>query len=213
MPVFSEEGTGFVDQKHLERNLDSLRAARERADIVVFSIHAHQQGRWLEEVSRLAIDNGADIVFAHGPHEVKGIEVYRGRPIFYCLGDFVFQNELVEKFPSEVYEQFGLDDTATPEDAIRVRTADGTRGFPAEREPWEGFLAQVRFVDGKVAEISLVPIDLGFGQSLPRRGRPELANPDLGRRMVLSVAAQSRRYGTAIVYDGERNVGIVRGAG
>ncbi len=48
----------------------------------------------LECVSQFAheaIDAGADLVVGHGSHTVLGIEIYRGRPIFYGLGNFFFQ--------------------------------------------------------------------------------------------------------------------------
>ncbi|MBB4857950.1 poly-gamma-glutamate synthesis protein (capsule biosynthesis protein) [Novosphingobium chloroacetimidivorans] len=44
----------------------------------------------LKDVFRAAIDAGADVVTRTGPHVVNGIEVYRGRPIFYSLGSLVF---------------------------------------------------------------------------------------------------------------------------
>lgn len=42
------------------------------------------------------IDAGAGIVVGHGPHVLRGIEVYKGRPIFYSLANFIVENDLVE---------------------------------------------------------------------------------------------------------------------
>jgi hypothetical protein len=41
------------------------------------------------QVAHAAIDAGADIVYGHGSHVVKGVEVYKGKPIMYCLGNFI----------------------------------------------------------------------------------------------------------------------------
>jgi hypothetical protein len=41
--------------------------------------------RW----ARAIIDAGADAVVGHGPHVLRGIEFYRGRPIVYSLGNFL----------------------------------------------------------------------------------------------------------------------------
>lgn len=41
------------------------------------------------QLAYAAIDAGADIVFGHGSHVVKGVEVYKGKPVLYCLGNFV----------------------------------------------------------------------------------------------------------------------------
>ena len=40
------------------------------------------------QVAQAAIDAGADVVYGHGSHVVKGVEVYKGKPIMYCLGNF-----------------------------------------------------------------------------------------------------------------------------
>jgi poly-gamma-glutamate synthesis protein (capsule biosynthesis protein) len=89
-------------------NLAAISEAASKADIVVLSVHAHRQGDWLTKFAHEAIDRGADIVFVHGPHQVRGIELYRGKPIFYSLGDFVFEAEQVARFPAEAYERLGL---------------------------------------------------------------------------------------------------------
>jgi hypothetical protein len=44
-----------------------------------------------EEIAHAAIDAGADVVVGHGPHQPLAIEIYRGRPIFYGLGNFAFK--------------------------------------------------------------------------------------------------------------------------
>lgn len=49
------------------------------------------------ELGHHAIDAGADLVFGHHPHVMQGIEVYRGRPIFYSLGNFTFARHNPEK--------------------------------------------------------------------------------------------------------------------
>jgi poly-gamma-glutamate synthesis protein (capsule biosynthesis protein) len=41
------------------------------------------------ELAHAAIDAGADIVYGHGSHVVQGVEVYKGKPVLYCLGNFV----------------------------------------------------------------------------------------------------------------------------
>jgi len=67
---------------------------REHADMVVVSLHWGKNYKDVtesqHELGRKAIDLGADIVFGHHPHVAQGIEVYRGKPILYSLGNFVF---------------------------------------------------------------------------------------------------------------------------
>ena len=47
--------------------------------------------RWLESWARQIVDAGADIVAMHGPPFLHGMEIYRSKPIFYSLGNFIFQ--------------------------------------------------------------------------------------------------------------------------
>ena len=74
--------------------LDDVARERETTDLVIVS--AHWGGNWGVEVprrhrqfARALVDAGADVVFGHSPHIVRGVEVYRGRPILYGAGDFV----------------------------------------------------------------------------------------------------------------------------
>lgn len=74
--------------------LDDVARERETTDLVIVS--AHWGGNWGVEVprrhrqfARALVDAGADVVFGHSPHIVRGVEVYRGRPILYAAGDFV----------------------------------------------------------------------------------------------------------------------------
>lgn len=69
-------------------------AARRDAGFLIVS--AHWGPNWGEDVpeehaalAHALVDAGADLVFGHSPHVVRGVEVYRGRPILYAAGDFV----------------------------------------------------------------------------------------------------------------------------
>jgi poly-gamma-glutamate capsule biosynthesis protein CapA/YwtB (metallophosphatase superfamily) len=198
-----------VDPDDLEANLAAVKEAAARADLVIFSIHAHSQGRWLTDLAHQMIDAGTDVFFAQGPHMILGIEIYRGKPIFYCLGDFVYQTELIERLPSEFYEQYDLGDTVTPQEAQNLRTANGSKGYPARPEVWQGVAAVLRFKSRELLEVRLVPMDLGFGKPLPVRGKPIYADPELGSRLIDQVREASDRYGTGIDYLNDENVGLV----
>ncbi|MGN9780962.1 CapA family protein [Nonomuraea sp. ZG12] len=85
----------FADPAHLERMADDVAALAERADIVLVSLHkgvGHTPAvlaMYERPVARAAIDAGAHAVFAHHAHIMRGIEVYRDRPIYHGLGNFV----------------------------------------------------------------------------------------------------------------------------
>lgn len=73
---------------------DIVRAAKAQVDVLVVSFHwgneyspanAHQQA-----LAHTVIDAGADIVVGHHPHVMEKVEEYKGKPIFYSLGNFIF---------------------------------------------------------------------------------------------------------------------------
>ena len=80
------------------------------------------------------IDAGADVFVGHGPHVLRGIEIYKGKPIFYSLANFIFQNETVLRMPEDSYEEYSLGDGAQPADYLDARYDKDRRSFPADRE-------------------------------------------------------------------------------
>lgn len=145
---------------------------------------------------------------AHGPHVVRGIEIHRGRPIFYSLANFIFQNETVWLQPADNYEPYGLGPGALPGEFQSVRVERMGGGFPADPAYWESVLAVVDFQDGELEEVRLYPVTLGHGLSRPVRGRPMLAGPELGARILDEVRRLSAPYGTEVRT--EAGVGIIR---
>lgn len=79
---------------------------KQQADLIVVSFHGGAEGRTkshlphgtetflgedrgsLRELAHFCIDNGADIVYGHGPHVVRAVEVYNDRFVAYSLGNF-----------------------------------------------------------------------------------------------------------------------------
>jgi poly-gamma-glutamate synthesis protein (capsule biosynthesis protein) len=70
-------------------------AAKSRADVVIVSMHwgVHlvpaMLAMYQREVGHAAIDAGADLIIGHHPHILKAIEIYKGRAIFYSIGNFI----------------------------------------------------------------------------------------------------------------------------
>ncbi len=85
----------FADPAELEAMRDDVRALRSKVDLVILSCHWGVSSKdepvaYQREIARAAIDAGADMVFGHHPHVVQAAEIYQGRPVFYSLGNFVF---------------------------------------------------------------------------------------------------------------------------
>lgn len=75
-----------------------IQALRSQVDWIVVNFRWQvdlpaQPASWQTNLARLAIDQGADVVVGYHPHQLQGAEIYKGRPIAYSLGDFVFEND------------------------------------------------------------------------------------------------------------------------
>jgi poly-gamma-glutamate synthesis protein (capsule biosynthesis protein) len=191
-----------------------VRNAAALADYVIVTIHAHEGGarpapaEFVMTFARAMIDAGADVFVGHGPHYLRGIELYRNKPIFYSLGDFIFQNETLLRLPEENYAQYDLAEDRHVADFNAARYANDTRGFPVNREIWESVVAVPRWRGRQLIDIQLYPITLGFGAPPAQRGRPLLADAELGRKIIDDLIERSRPLGTTIEWrDG---IGIIR---
>lgn len=192
----------------LNGNLDAISDAALKADIVIVSIHAHRQGAWLEKVACQAIDRGSHAVLIHGPHQVRGVELYRGRPIFYSLGDFVYETEYITRLPAEAYQRVGLPPDASLE-ALNARREKHTSGLSQNREAFKSLVALLGFSNGGLSRIRLLPVDLNFNSKDGSRGRPQLASPEVGKRILQVVERRSKRFNTLIRYDLTENIAEV----
>ena len=83
----------WADPVYLAQYRAEVAALRKDVDIVVASHHwgLHEEVlQYMTEIAHAAIDAGADIVIGHGPHFSLPVEVYKGKPVFYGLGNFSF---------------------------------------------------------------------------------------------------------------------------
>jgi poly-gamma-glutamate synthesis protein (capsule biosynthesis protein) len=202
----------------LKQDLDEIAAvvrnASKEADYTIVYSHTHEGGadrdtppEFFITFAHTMIDSGADIVTASGPHVLRGIEIYKGKPIFYGLGDFIFENETVLRAPPENYAPLGLTRGAGVGDFNDTRFDNGKSGFPADERIWESVIAMPRFVGGKLAELKLYPISLQFGRPRPDRGRPMLAEGPLAKKIIDDITNFSRPFGTTITF--KDGVGLV----
>lgn len=84
-----------------EEVLRALKQAKEKSDIQIAYIHwgleyelVHEKTQ--ESYAQFLIDNGVDAVVGHHPHVVQDIGLYKGKPIFYSLGNFIFDQYFSE---------------------------------------------------------------------------------------------------------------------
>ena len=194
----------------LERITAAIKVARNNSRLVLATIHAHEARKkleindpFLQPFARACIDAGADAFLAAGPHVVRGIEIYKGKPIFYCLGNFVFHYETIYPVPAEALGRFGLDPRSLDPSEFYKKI-----NYPTERRFWEAIVPRITFEEDRVASIEVFPITLGFGEPIHERGLPLLARGEAAASILQGLATLSKTFGTEIeIADG---VGRVR---
>lgn len=185
-----------------------VQRVRPDVDAVIVSLHAHEPSNYSEGAAEFvktfahrAIDAGGDVVFAHGPHQLRGIERYGRGVILYSLGNLAFDHTAVASGAHDVYES-----GADLYEVILSGAMDGRRQHanpPALEKPiwWEGLIAVAAFGSSGLDSVRLHPIDLGVNRSLQQRGVPRLPEPQHARTILERVANLSKPLNTAIDID------------
>jgi len=193
------------NEQDSQRILQSIRDARQHADLVIVYQHNHvfanhafstiftegmperlAPNEWLKKWTHAEVDAGADIIVMHGAPLLHGVEIYHGRPIFYDLGNFIYN----------------LPPTIT---------------YIDEPINWESVVAYVQFQGKNLQSISLRPIamnNLGEGQPdihngytnnefLDTRGLPWPVTGARAGYILQRLADASKPFGTTIEMKGD----------
>lgn len=164
----------------------------------------YQSAEFIEEFARKCIDEGAHAIIGHGPHVLRGIEIYKNRPIFYSLGNFIFQNDTVNYLPSDFYEKYNVPQDKNVPDALSKRSKQNTKGLGTNPYVWESVIANWKMESGELKELTLHPIELGYGMKSYQRGWPILSSND---EILYRLQELSKPYGTSIKV--ENHVGLI----
>ncbi|MBE7062768.1 MAG: CapA family protein [Ruminococcaceae bacterium] len=192
-----------VQNEDLRRLEKSIYEASLTADMILVSIHSHKTvgdsketvPDYLADLCRLCIDRGAHAVIGHGPHLLRGIEIYKERPIFYSLGDFLLQLESGPYAPEDFFAKWGLTSESTMHELFRIRSRDFTVGLQRDRKMLETVIPGMQFENGKLKEIEILPVILGGGPLRGLEGLPKVAeNTEILERL----AELSVPFGTEI---------------
>jgi len=191
------------DQKDLDRTLEMVKVARRNARIVIVSLHEHigrenqkYPTKFEEDFARSCIDAGADMFLGTGSHEIWGIEIYKGKPIFYSIGNLFFQAPQRIISP-EAYQREGLPADTKDPTLYEDKFANYFVGSPI----WESVVPSVVFdSENKLKSISLYPIDLDEHAPYYRRGTPSLADKDKTKTIMDRLIKISGPYKTTFVF-------------
>lgn len=216
-----------VDKDDAEGNLSSIREARKQADWVIVHLHNHEWDpdkglsvppNFVISFARASIEAGADVFIGEGSHaRLRGIELYKNKPIFYDPGDFMAMTDTVTRLPADFYLSPGYSSRvrsfkATPADAFAAR-----RALPEPLNPPGGYhcakvLGSVVGVcsfgcEGDLNGLKLYPVTM-TGKTSSQSERPILASTEMCRSIIDYMAELSAPFGTKIVFD--NGIGVVK---
>ena len=195
--------------------LKAVREAKDNADLVVFTIHAHESPTgvdddtpeppdFLVKLFHDCVDAGADVILGGGPHSLRGVEIYKGKVVLYGMGVFFINGEIkaLQESALQVFpDATGHAPPPKPEERS-VRAG----GNPASW--YDGIVAVNEFDGAKLKTVKLYPLDLGNTYDRSRRGIPHFADPANAQRILADLQKDSAPFGTKIEIEG--NVGVIR---
>lgn len=147
----------FAHRRDLRALEDDIKAAREKADIVIVSLHWGIHfvpaviADYQREVAHAAIDAGADLILGHHAHILKAIEVYKGKAIFYSLCNFA--TDLRMDAAHAASKSFREIQTLNPQ---WIPDFDILYNCPPDSRM--SVVAQARISGGKITAISFLPV-------------------------------------------------------
>ena len=191
------------NEEDAQRILQSIRSAHQQADLVIVYQHNHIYDKpfgtimseelperlvpapWIEKWTHEEVDAGADVVVMHGAPLVQGVEIYHRRPIFYDLGNFIFN----------LPPTSGLDEPIIWESVVAYLEYQGKN------------LQSITFRPIFLNKIGEGQPDVHDGHTnnlfLDTRGLPKPATGDQARYILERLADSSRPFGTTVEVKGE----------
>ena len=198
----------------LRENLRSIRNGKFFADFMMVAVHAHQNSYafqrysfdntvpdFLVDFAHAAIDNGADAFLGQGVHTLRGVEIYKGKPIFYGLSNFAFymNSPVGGEQPNPQGDRTRAERNQANIDRLALSHPDNM----------EALVAVSRFEGGRLVEVRLYPADVGKGyRPISKIGIPLTPAPDVARAILERVQRLSKPFGTNMTI--ENGVGVIR---
>lgn len=115
----------WANAEEQDRLCSTITELKSRVDVVIVAIHWGVPAYWLspyqgllasyqQPLGRALVDAGADVICGHHSHSLHPIEIYRGKPIFYSLGNFIFEQ------PRDFMQPESIIASVTPGNPFRI---------------------------------------------------------------------------------------------
>jgi poly-gamma-glutamate capsule biosynthesis protein CapA/YwtB (metallophosphatase superfamily) len=179
---------------------DDVVLAKRHHDVLMVALHnhdlSHHRAFGLQDhtppndhiMYRRAVDAGADVVLGSGPHVLRGIEIYKGKPIVYSLSNFIYQYRTPGRIPVDLIHQRD-GEIERPTNVSVWDRRDPERIF-------EGVMLRMTMNGGKLKRIELLPFTID--DEGPLYGVPRLASDRRAKEIIALMQKLSEPYGTKI---------------
>jgi hypothetical protein len=183
---------------------DDVVMARRHNDVVMVALHnhdvSHSRAYGIQDTTpandrimfRRAVDAGADLVLGSGPHVLRGIEIYKGKPIFYSISNFIYQYRTPDKIPVDLIHQRDSE-IERPTNVSVWDRRDPARIF-------ETVVVRMTFNAEKLRRVELIPVTID--DEGPLYGVPRLARATRAQEIIELLQKLSAPFGTTIVSRG-----------
>ena len=216
-----------INQDDYRNIMRACRLGKEWSDLMVFATHNGggpattasvynynnpKPSSFMVKLAHDAIDNGADVFLGHGPHSLLGIEIYKGRPIFYGLNSCVYQiwgcPTGPDRYTDNYLNQF-YSETTEAEFDIAYWGMSMLFDNEAHQRANESVIPELKYDKGALKEIILHPITFGCGREpMSQIGNPFMANDEQGISILKRMQYYSEQLGCKIDIEGYK--GIIR---
>jgi poly-gamma-glutamate capsule biosynthesis protein CapA/YwtB (metallophosphatase superfamily) len=212
------------DEQDLEDLIDDVKKLRSQVDVVVWSPHwgLHHVPKELAEyetkVAHMVIDAGADLIVGHHAHLLKGIEIYKGKAIIYCVGNFAF--DIYGVAPRNLIEKYGPYNM--PQDILAIRSAKFAKERPSKpgigphkfdpeypTSQWPPPVRNTMIVKCLIVKKQIQKVTLVLAR-VNKRGQPEPCSPKtlIGREVLKMLEEGSEYFNTKLPVKGDEVVVI-----
>lgn len=180
--------------------------AQLQADYIMISIHSHQisgdakenPAEFLKEFARRCIDKCAHAIVGHGPHLLRPIEVYKGCPIFYSLGDFILLLYSIEFAPEDFFEKHELSSSSTVHELLKKRSQNFTVGLMEDPRMFRAVIPYWETEGTKLTKLTLMSVEMSMKGNKSENGLPRRSYNEEIAQYLKNMCAD---YGTEIVLE------------
>jgi len=181
--------------------LEDVKKAKALADIVVVNIHwgVHYMVGHLAmyqiDVGHKVMDAGADVILGHHAHNLGPIEMYKGKPIFYSLGNFAFDYRTPEEYANDPY-------IVAQNELYKLHTDPKYKATQYPAVSRAEMIVNFSIANKRIERISFLPVMCNI------EGQPEIVSPNSedGRQVITLQTELCKSYNTKLTVDGDEVV-------